>query len=97
MGTCNSCESGGAGPFSKGRELVEFVYNAHDGAIRNMPIAGGPLHTKCQGCGEPFVLETYVGKCPKCGGVHAVSPPLSNDPSNIQFAGVGYKLPEDEK
>ncbi len=96
MGECGSCEDGGAGPFSKGKELVEFVYNAHDGAIKDMPIASGALETKCQGCGESFTLKKYVGKCPKCGGVHAVSPPCSNDPANIQFAGVGYKLPEDK-
>jgi hypothetical protein len=94
VGTCGSC-SDGPGPFSEGRELVEFVYNAHGGAIRDLPIPNGGLKTVCQGCNEPFVLKTFVGKCPKCGGVHAVSPPRCDDPANIQFAGVGYKLPED--
>jgi rRNA maturation protein Nop10 len=92
MGECGSCSSG-AGPFSEGRELVEFVSTAHDGAIKDLPISSGVLATKCQGCGESFTLETYVGKCPKCGGVHAVSPPRSDDPANIQFAGADFKLP----
>ncbi len=93
MGECGSCSSG-AGPFSEGRELVEFVSTAHDGAIKDLPISSGALETKCQGCGESFTLEKYVGKCPKCGGVHAVSPPRSDDPANIQFAGADFRLPE---
>lgn len=93
MGDCGSCGTG-AGPYSEGKELVEFVSNAHGGGIRSMPIPNGGLEAKCQGCGEKFVLATFVGKCPKCGGVHAVSPPRCDDPANIQFAGVGFKLPE---
>ncbi len=92
---CGSCGSDGGGPFSEGLELVEFVYNAHGGGVRNAPIPDGGLSAKCHGCGEQFVLKTFVGKCPKCGGVHAVSPPRCDDADNIQFAGVGYKLPED--
>jgi hypothetical protein len=93
MGTCGSCGDGSsAGPFSEGKELVEFVYNAHGGAIKDQPIPGGGLKTTC--CGESFTLKTFVGACPKCGGVHAVSPPRSDDPANIQFAGVGFTLPE---
>lgn len=95
MGTCGSCGNGGGGPFSEGKELVEFVYGAHDGAIKDMPIPNGGLEATCQGCGETFTLKTFVGKCPKCDGVHAVSPPRSDDPANIQFAGAGYRLPED--
>jgi hypothetical protein len=94
MGTCGSCEGGKGGPFSEGRELVEFVYNAHGGAIKDQPIPGGGLKTKCHGCGKPFTLKTFVGTCPQCGGVHAVSPPRADDPVNIQFAGAGYKLPD---
>ena len=94
MGGCGSCSSG-AGPFSEGKELVEFVYGAHDGAIKDMPIPNGGLDATCQGCGESFTLTTFVGKCPKCGGVHAVSPPRSEDATNIQFAGADFKLPED--
>jgi hypothetical protein len=93
MGACGSCGDGGAGPFSEGKELVEFVYSAHDGAIKDMPISNGGLETECRGCGESFTLKTFVGKCPECGGVHAVSPPRCEDQANIQFAGVGYKLP----
>lgn len=92
MGNCGSCSSG-AGPFSEGKELVEFVLNAHDGAIKDMPVPNGGLETKCRGCGESFTLKTFVDRCPKCGGVHAVSPPRSEDQANIQFAGEGFKLP----
>ena len=95
MGDCGSCGHSGAGPFSEGRDLVEFVYHAHDGAVANAPLQNGGLRTKFQGCGAPFVLKTFVDRCPKCGGVHAVSPPRCDDPANIQFAGVGYKLPGD--
>ena len=52
MGECGSCGGGGGGPFSEGRELVEFVYGAHDGAIKDLPIAAGSLEAKCQGCGS---------------------------------------------
>ena len=95
MGSCGSCGDGGAGPFSEGKELVEFVNGAHDGAIKGQPIPNGGLETKCRGCGETFTLKTFVGKCPKCDGVHAVSPPRCDDQANIQFAGAEYKLPED--
>jgi hypothetical protein len=91
MGECGSCGSGG-GPFSEGRELVEFVCNAHGGAIKNEPIPGGGLETNCQGCGERFVLKMFVGTCPKCGGVHAVSPPRCDNSANIQYAGDDFKL-----
>lgn len=93
MGDCGSCGTG-AGPFSLGKELVEFVYNAHNGAVRNAAIPNGGLTATCQGCGEKFVLRTFVGKCQKCGGIHAVSPPRCDDPANIQFAGKGFTLPD---
>jgi len=91
MAGCSSCDSG-SGPFAEGRELVEFVINVHNGGIKDQPIPGGGLDTKCQGCGDRFTLKTFVGKCPECEGVHAVSPPRCGDAANIQFAGVGYKL-----
>ena len=90
---CGSCAEG-AGPFAEGRELVEFVSNAHGGVLKEQPIPGDGLQTKCQGCGEAFTLKTYVGACPKCGGVHAVSPPRCHDAANIQFAGADYKPAE---
>lgn len=95
MGNCNcgSNHGGSAGPFAEGRELVEFVYQAHGGALRDQPLANGGLSTSCRGCGTPFVLATFVALCPACGGVHAVSPPRSNDAANIQFAGSGFRLP----
>lgn len=86
------CGSGG-GPYSKGRELVEFVFFAHGGAVRDQPIMQGPLATVCQGCGESFVLVTYLGQCPACGGVHAVAP-LSPTAENIQYAGDDFRLPD---
>ncbi len=95
MGDCGSCSPTGGGPFSEGLELVEFVYHAHGGAVAKAPLPNGGLETNCQGCGAKFVLRTFVDKCPECGGVHAVSPPRCDDPANIQFAGKGYKLPED--
>jgi len=93
MGGCVHC-GGNANPFSKGRELVEFVYSAHDGAVRDQLIPNGGLETNCQGCGSGFTLMTFVGECPECAGVHAVSPPQCHDAANIQFAGKDFKLPE---
>lgn len=93
MGNCAGCGNG-AGPFSEGRELVEFVYHAHGGGVRNKPITSGGLQAVCQGGGAGFTLATYLGSCPECSGVHAVAPPRSNDPANIQFAGKDYRLPE---
>jgi len=86
---CNSSEGG---PFSKGKELVDFVFQAHGGAIRDQKIMQGPLATVCQGCKTPFVLETYLGLCPSCGGVHAVAP-MSPTADKIQYAGKDYSLP----
>lgn len=94
MGGCSNCGSGG-GPFAEGKELVEFVFRAHGGRLRGQAIPGGGLPTACQGCGSPFTLTSFVGTCPRCGGVHAVSPPRCADPENIQFAGEGYRLPDE--
>jgi len=91
MSGCGCGSEGGKGPFSTGKELVEFVYNAHGGGVRNQPINGGGLESICQGCGESFVLETYVGSCPSCGGVHAVAP-MHPTVENIQFGGKGFTL-----
>lgn len=94
MGCCSN-NGGNTGPFAEGRELVEFVFQAHGGGLRNQPIQNGGLAASCRGCGTGFTLTTFVGKCPACGGVHAVSPPRSDDAANIQFAGQGYQLPEE--
>jgi hypothetical protein len=72
--------------------LVEFVYQAHGGVLRQKPLPNA-LQTNCQGCNEAFSLTTFVGCCPHCGGVHAVSPPRANDSGNIQFAGTDFQLP----
>lgn len=92
MGDCGCGHSSGVGPFAEGRDLVEFVSNAHGGTLKNQSLPSGGLLTICQGCGTAFTLATFVGSCPECGGVHAVSPPRCGDPDNIQFAGVGYLL-----
>ena len=86
------CGSGSGGPYSKGLELVEFVYNAHGGAVRDQQIKNGPLAVACQECGGSFALATYVGTCPACGGVHAVAP-MFPTAENVQYAGKGYRLP----
>ena len=83
------CSNGTGGPFSKGRELVEFVYNAHGGTVRDQPIMRGALAAVCQGCTAPFTMETYVARCPDCGGVHAVAP-MNPTVDNIQFAGKDF-------
>jgi len=86
------CSSSSGGPFSKGKELVEFVFHAHGGTVRDQKIQQGPIETICQGCKATFSLETYVGACLECGGVHAVAP-MSPTADKIQFAGTGYTLP----
>ena len=91
MGSCGCGHPAGSGPFAEGRELVEFVSQAHGGALRNQSLPGGGLPTACQGCGAGFILETFVNCCPKCGGIHAVSPPRCGDPANIQYAGADYQ------
>ncbi|PLX78556.1 MAG: hypothetical protein C0616_14030 [Desulfuromonas sp.] len=92
MGHCSSCSTG-AGPFSEGKELVEFVYQAHGGSLRGQPLPNGGLSITCQGCAATFTLATFVDTCPACGGVHAVSPPRCTDPANVQFAGPDYQVP----
>ena len=89
---CGTEAGGAGGPFSKGKELVEFVYNAHGGTVRDQPISQGAVDIECQGCKASFTLETYVGKCPECGGVHAVAP-MNPVAENVQFAGIDFKLP----
>ncbi|MCP3892352.1 MAG: hypothetical protein GY702_26280 [Desulfobulbaceae bacterium] len=93
MSGCGCGIENGAGPFSKGRELVEFVWNAHGGTVRDQPIRNGGLEAICQGCGEDFILQTYVGSCPHCNGVHAVAP-MNPTSENIQFGGKGFTLAE---
>lgn len=92
MSGCGCSGSGVGGPFSKDRELVEFVYNAHGGGVRDQAITNGGLETVCQSCNKPFTLKTYVGQCPECGGVHAVAP-MNPSAEYIQFAGKDFVLP----
>ncbi len=93
MSDCGcGCSGDGGGPFSKGRELVEFVFGAHGGTIKDKKIMQGPIETVCQGCGKAFTLITYLGQCSECGGVHAVAP-MNPTSENIQFAGRDFVLP----
>ncbi|MDD2367266.1 MAG: hypothetical protein PHN84_14000 [Desulfuromonadaceae bacterium] len=93
MCNCGSTKAPGVGPFATGRELVEFVLKAHGGAIAVSSVPNGGLPATCQGCSAYFRLNTFVQACPKCGGIHAVSPPRATDPSAIQFAGADFQLP----
>jgi hypothetical protein len=93
MCDCGSTQKPGAGPFASGRDLVEFVLSAHGGAVAFSSVPNGGMTTTCQGCGAPFLLETFVQACPECNGVHAVSPPRATDPAAIQFAGTDFVLP----
>lgn len=92
MCECGSSRTPGVGPFASGRALVEFVLNAHGGSVALSALPGALEHD-CQGCGKPFLLETFVQSCPACGGVHAVSPPRATDAAAIQFAGSDFVLP----
>lgn len=93
MSECGcGCSGGQGGPFAKGKDLVEFVFHAHGGSIRDQKIIQGPLTTVCQGCAATFTLATYLGQCPACGGVHAVAP-MAPSADKIQYAGSDYQLP----
>ena len=61
MGDCVGCGSG-AGPFSEGKELVEFVYGAHGGAVKDQLIPNGGLSTLCQGCAANYRISFTAGK-----------------------------------
>jgi hypothetical protein len=91
MCECGSSQTQGVGPFASGRALVEFVLNAHGGAVAASALPNGLAHN-CQGCGVSFVLETFVQSCPACGGVHAISPPRASDPMAIQYAGSDFVM-----
>ncbi|MBU0945094.1 MAG: hypothetical protein KJ804_00035 [Proteobacteria bacterium] len=91
-GCSNTKGTGVGGPLSKGKVLVEFVYNAHGGAVRDQLISAGALTIVCQGCQTQFTLKTYLGTCSNCGGVHAVAP-MNPCAENVQFAGKGFELP----
>jgi len=93
MGSCGCGHAAGAGPYAEGRELVDFVSRAHGGELRDTLLPDGGLSATCQGCGATFTLTTFVGSCPACGGIHAVSPPRSHDAAAIQFDGTDYRLP----
>ena len=48
MSDCSCGEPSGGGPFLEGKELVEFVYNAHGGGIKDQLLPDGGLKTKCR-------------------------------------------------
>lgn len=93
MCDCGSTKAPGIGPFASGRELVEFVLNAHGGAIASSSLPSGGMTVTCQGCGTTFLMETFVQACPECSGVHAVSPPRATDQTAVQFAGADFTMP----
>lgn len=93
MCDCASARTPGQGPFAEGRQLVEFVLQAHGGVVAGSAVPNGGLELLCHGCGAPFHLATFVQSCPACGGVHAVSPPRASDANAIQFAGADFRLP----
>jgi uncharacterized protein (DUF983 family) len=93
MCDCGSSKVPGIGSFATGRALVEFVMNAHGGAVAAAELPQGLEHN-CQGCGKHFMQQTFVQSCPTCGGVHAISPPRATDAAAIQFAGVDFVLPK---
>jgi len=43
MGNCGCGHSAGAGPFGEGRDLVEFVSQAHGGTLKNQSLPDGGL------------------------------------------------------
>ena len=90
MCDCGSGSTGAGGPYATGRSLVEFVLAAHGGQVALSSLPNGGLQVDCQGCGEGFLMKTFVHGCPACGGIHAVSPPRANDPSAVQFAGEDF-------
>lgn len=90
MCDCGSGNNGVGGPWAAGRALVEFVLAAHGGQVALSPLPNGGLRISCQGCGEAFLMKTFVQGCPACGGVHAVSPPRANDASAVQYAGANF-------
>jgi hypothetical protein len=92
MCECGSSRTPGEGPFASGRALVEFVLQAHGGAVAVSALPSA-MELGCHGCGKTFVLETFVQCCPACGGVHAVSPPRATDPTAVQFAGNDFIIP----
>src|SRR3989304_6129367 len=93
MSDCgNGCSDGRGGPFSEGRELVEFVLQANGGGVAKAPIPNGGLNAKGQGCGAEVVLKNFFGVCPKGGGGHAGSPPRGDGPGNIQFGGKNFPI-----
>jgi len=35
-------------------------------------------------------METYVCRCPECGGFHAIAPVHANSAEHIQYAGPDF-------
>ncbi|MFV0465636.1 MAG: hypothetical protein ACK5ML_06125 [Lachnospiraceae bacterium] len=76
---------GCSGSFTDGKQVVD--------KIRMMGFAGQfmpvPLRITCA-CGETFDMESYEGRCPKCGMVFGVTPCHAFDAENVMPAGVDY-------
>ncbi len=73
------------GSLGKGQEVVNLVRSK---GYSNTPM-DKPMEISCE-CGETFILETYEGKCPKCGMVYGVTPCHADSVDNVRTAGKDY-------
>ncbi len=56
--------------------------------FENMPTKVN--HTIDCSCGDTFVMDTLVCKCPKCNMTYAVTPCSSDNKENIKACGIDY-------
>ena len=77
---------GCSGTFENGKQVVDKV-RMMGFSEQYMPM---PFELECVECGSGFEMETFEGKCPKCGMIYGVTPCHAFDPENIQAAGIDY-------
>ncbi len=73
------------GSLGQGQEVVDLVRSK---GYANT-LMDKPMEVSCE-CGETFKMETYEGKCPKCGMVYGVTPCHADSIENIRAAGKDY-------
>lgn len=56
--------------------------------FENMPTKVN--HTIVCSCGDTFVMDKLVCKCPKCNMTYAVTPCSSDNKGNIKACGIDY-------
>lgn len=56
--------------------------------FENMPTK--VIHTIVCSCGDTFVMDKLVCKCPKCNMTYAVTPCSSDNKENIKACGIDY-------